>query len=557
MPAPNTTLSHDPATEEALLGCCLLSESVASAAATRLRADDFGDEDHRGLFQLISEASREGAPTDGVSIRNRLNGHALHFQRDPGHLIAGIVATVPRISSGLSYIEALVDLRERRELERAGDWLKREATGSHPHAAKVAAQLLLSSNEMGDEQESSQPWPIMRPEAYDGLAGEVIAALAPHTEADPAGLLMTFLVQFGAMCGGDPHLMLSGAAHPPRLFAVLVGTSGSRKGGAESMIRWLMGLSSPITVADRWVKGLSSGEGLLDLVQDPVISTQGNVVEPGAEDKRLYICETEFTALLDHFQRKGNTLSPMIRDAWDSGNLRKLTTTNPKRATGAHICIMGHSTPEELTSRLTRSEVTNGFANRFLYVMVKRANLLPFGGDITESELLPLAHQITDAVVAARLIRGMRFAPDTLANWGPLYEQMVTQIPPAPLGNFLERNTTQVLRLGMVYALMEGSPEIEWRHMQSALAAWSYAEESVRYMLGTAHTPASGTDDDVTLLLELVVKRPGIGSREAGRVLSWSGTKLAVTRARAERHRVLEVQTRPTTGRPRGGMYPR
>src|SRR3954451_14479263 len=45
-------------------------------------------------------------------------------------------------------------------------------------------------------------WPAPpAPAAYTGLAGEIVAAIAPHTEADPVALLAQLLVAFGAAAG--------------------------------------------------------------------------------------------------------------------------------------------------------------------------------------------------------------------------------------------------------------------------------------------------------------------------------------------------------------------
>ena len=39
------------------------------------------------------------------------------------------------------------------------------------------------------------------PAAYHGLAGEIVQAIAPHTEADPVAVLVQLLVACGALIG--------------------------------------------------------------------------------------------------------------------------------------------------------------------------------------------------------------------------------------------------------------------------------------------------------------------------------------------------------------------
>ena len=129
--------------------------------------------------------------------------------------------------------------------------------------------------------------------------------------------------------------------------------------------------------------GLSSGEGLINEVRDEVKkwnSKEGTweVVDPGVFDKRLMVHEPEFAGALLAADRHGNLLSPIIRKAWDGGKLETLTKSSQLCATSPHISIIGHITTEELRARLTRTDSANGFANRFLFVLVKRSKELPF-----------------------------------------------------------------------------------------------------------------------------------------------------------------------------------
>jgi putative DNA primase/helicase len=69
--------------------------------------------------------------------------------------------------------------------------------------------------------------------AFHGLAGDVVKAISPHTEADDTALLISFLTAFGHCIGRGPHYMAEATAHYPNLYNVLVGRSArSRKGTA-------------------------------------------------------------------------------------------------------------------------------------------------------------------------------------------------------------------------------------------------------------------------------------------------------------------------------------
>ena len=85
----------------------------------------------------------------------------------------------------------------------------------------------------------SQPWPSeIKPDAFHGLAGELVELISPHSEADPVALLASFLVGFGNLVGDSAHFVAEADRHPCRLFATLVGeTSKGRKGTSWGHIR--------------------------------------------------------------------------------------------------------------------------------------------------------------------------------------------------------------------------------------------------------------------------------------------------------------------------------
>src|SRR5262249_12535800 len=199
-------------------------------------------------------------------------------------------------------------------------------------------------------------WPHIGERAFHGLAGEVVRTIAPHTEADPAGLLLTFLACVGSSVGSAPHALADGAQHSGRLNVVLVGeTSRARKGTAHAQIQRVMRYADPGWLDERTVGGLGSGEGLIAAVAD---TEEGPI-----RDKRLLVFEPEFSRVLNVAAREGCTLSQTIRQAWDTGNLSVITRKDSLRARGAHVSVIGHVTLEELRRRLTDTEAANGFAN--------------------------------------------------------------------------------------------------------------------------------------------------------------------------------------------------
>jgi 5S rRNA maturation endonuclease (ribonuclease M5) len=341
--------------------------------------------------------------------------------------------------------------------------------------------------------------------AYHGLAGEIVQLIDPHTEADPAALLLQTLVAFGNAAGRNAFFRADGADHFPNLFVVLIGaTAKGRKGTSWSHVHRLFSVVDQDWATDRIPSGLSSGEGLIWAVRDPVYRTEavkekgkytGESIQvmsdAGVTDKRLLAMESEFASVLRVLQRDGNSLSAIVRQAWDTGTLRTLTKNSPATATDSHISIVGHITSEELRRYLDRTEQANGFANRFLWACVKRSKCLPEGGQIDEVDFSDALRRLAQALEFAKQCRQLDFDNRAKATWHQVYPQL-SEGQPGLTGAMLSRAEAQVVRLAMIYALLDCSDEIRLEHLHAALAIWDYCEASVKHVFGDA------TGDDVT-----------------------------------------------------------
>jgi len=202
-------------------------------------------------------------------------------------------------------------------------------------------------------------------------------------------------------------------------------------------------------------------------------------------DHRLLVVETELVSTFKVASRDGNTLSPVIRQAWDSGTLRTMTRNNPLTATDAHISLIGHITAEELRRHLTSTEMANGFANRFLWLSVRRSKLLPDGGNLDPLALTPLVRRVRDALSFARRTGRLDRDPDARTLWHDVYADL-SEGEPGLVGSLLARAEAQVTRLSMLYALLDHSDVVREPHLRAALELWGYADRSVRHLFGSA-----------------------------------------------------------------------
>src|SRR5262249_11417563 len=154
--------------------------------------------------------------------------------------------------------------------------------------------------------------------------------------------------------------------------------------------------------------------------------------------------------------RDGNTLSAVIRHAWDDGRLQILTKNSPAKATNAHISINAHITRDELVRYLDRTELANGFANRVLMVCIKRSKVLPEGGRLKDVDFAQIIRRLGAAITAARSVREMQRDEGARAVWCAVYPTL-SEGKPGLLGAVLGRAEAQVTRLACLYALLDAS----------------------------------------------------------------------------------------------------
>ncbi len=375
-------------------------------------------------------------------------------------------------------------------------------------AANVTVEAGDDEPEDDEEDDILDRWPKPQPLAFYGLAGDIVRALEPHTEADPMGVLIQLLVGFGSMIGRRPHFTVGATKHRMNLFTALVGpTASGRKGTAWDMAHWVLSPFDPDWAANRIQGGLVSGEGLIHHVRDAAYEEKevkgpgGSrkrervMVDGGVSDKRLLILETEMGRLLKAMGRDANTTSDVVRQAWEKDRLAVMGKNKGAIATGAHVSIIGHITRADVGKHMADEDMLNGFGNRFAWVAVRRSKELPDGGDIYsrefEHEWEPIKHRLERTVAYAREVDRMERDLDARRLWKGLYGTL-TAGKPGRLGAVLSRAEPQVMRLACVYALLDESSYVHPEHLAAALALWDYCEASARYTFGDAFANPAG-----------------------------------------------------------------
>jgi len=332
---------------------------------------------------------------------------------------------------------------------------------------------------VGDGPTRSKSRPILDPAALYGLPGDIARAIEPNSEADSAAILAQTLVVFGNVVGRSACFVVEADTHHLNLNTVIVGDSSrGRKGTSYGHVEKLFkGLDHHFE--QRKIKGLSSGEGLIEHVGDH-----------SGRDKRSLIIASEFAEVLRVQKREGNTLSTTLRDAWDSGFLNVTRRNNPGVATNVHISLIGHVTSIELRKCLSEVDSTNGFSNRILWIHSERSKKLPRGGMVDPAVMGKLVERLSKAVDFARgEVTEMDLDDEAWELWAEFYNSIDDgDAEGGGVATTLDRAEAQTRRLACVYALMDQSDTVRTEHLAAAIAFWNYAADSARHIFGGGAT---------------------------------------------------------------------
>ncbi|TCO57647.1 DUF3987 domain-containing protein [Caldanaerobacter subterraneus] len=382
-------------------------------------------------------------------------------------------------------IEAIKKFKQERQLTKAEQFLNTIVPQQKEN---------IQSEEVEDVQEAI-PWPEDLPEAaYHGLIGEIVGAIEPYTEADNVAILMSFLTTIGNYIGKNIYTKVAADTHGTNIFTLLIGdTAKARKGTSLGPVREVFKRIDEEYIKTKNVEGLASGEGLIwairdkreDYIKDKKTGEfVKEIVDLGVEDKRLLVTESEFATILKRMQREGNVLSPIIRQAWDGYKIQSLSKNNPAIVTGPHVSIIGHITVEELRNHLRDVELFNGFANRFIWQCVRRSKLLPEGPVIPDTIYNEIIQKLVNVFRWARENKGeIRRDDEATEFWKEAYP-ILTEGKDGVIGAITSRAEAQVLRLSLIYAILDKSKVIRKEHIEGAIAIWQRSEQSIEFVFG-------------------------------------------------------------------------
>ncbi len=369
--------------------------------------------------------------------------------------------------------------------------VERILTEERTHPTQVFTHTVLHPSKVTARKAPAvSPTPKIPENAFYGIAGRIINKIRPNTESHPIGNLLEFLASFGNIIGATAYYKIEDTNHYTNINVVTVGkTSKARKGTGVNRINRITSELDKKWFDDRRTSGLGSGEIVISLVRDrqigPVKKKNGELVTEvtdfGVDDKRLFVSEGEFAGILAVGGREGNMLSKVIRDAWDHQPIRNMAKSGSSICMYPHISISANITREELLLQMREADRFNGFGNRFLWCYVERQGSLPHGGE--DLEWSKEIEELNKCIAFAK--KQLRVFMDRNARemWKRIYEDL-SQDAGGVVGAVTSRGEAQVIRLALIFSVLDCSEHITIDHLKAAKAIWDYCEDSATFVFG-------------------------------------------------------------------------
>lgn len=363
----------------------------------------------------------------------------------------------------------------------------RQKVGHHDHRNPEdltwVADIELGTDDVGPQR--SDQVPAVHPCVYHGVVGEYVHLIAPTTESDPLAVQVQALAWAGCRIGRSAWIQFGNVRHYPLIWPLIVGrTSTGRKGNSEQDS--LSSLSS-LSSLPRRRSGLSSGEGLIEAWM-----AKGD--EGDIPDERLLVVETEWESVLARARREGNTLSPVLRDAYDGRPLATMNAGGASREVHHHaLVVVGHITPQALREGMTGKDLSNGFLNRFLLISVHRPQLVPWPlgqTDDSRNALRSIATRAGDAATGEFTLSDEAMTRYTA--WYTAYAESSASITER-VAMATARAVPNLLRSALIYACLDESEHVvELEHINAAIALVDNSMASAQLLLAPGRAGLDG-----------------------------------------------------------------
>jgi hypothetical protein len=326
-------------------------------------------------------------------------------------------------------------------------------------------------------------WPVLHPDAMPGLLGELVNEVCECTEADPATVLIPFLLRFAAY-NNKPFIQIGYEQHRTVLNAAVV-SDGSRS-GYLTVDKILDDLFAGVGDAPKFMPGpIGNGKDLLSQVLDEQLNkdSDDDDFEPRQPKggKRLLVHDKHFTLTLERAKKKDSAISYTLKKLFDnySAKLPIQFYENSVQATNAHVNILSYISRADLTPLLPFFQGPADFANRFVWALVKRQQRQPLPTCMPETRMKYFKKKVAERIKSAKALGEVKMGKNAKALWAKEYPSLTMELSGAA-GSVLAYSEVHAIRHALNFSVAAGREKslICQNDVIASLALMNFSRES-------------------------------------------------------------------------------
>ncbi len=326
-------------------------------------------------------------------------------------------------------------------------------------------------------------WPVLHPDSMPGLLGELVNEVCECTEADPATVLIPFLVRFAAH-NNKPFFQMGYEQHRTAVNAAVV--SDGLRSGYVIVDKILDDLFAGVGDAPKFMPGpIGSGKDLLSQILDEQLNKESDDddFEPHQPKggKRLLVHDKHFALTLERAKKKDSAISYTLKKLFDnySAKLPIHSNENSVQATNAHVNILSYISRADITPLLPFFQGPADFADRFVWALVKRQQRQPLPTCMPEKRMKYFKKKVAELIKSARKLDEVTMTNTAKTLWAKEYPALTMELSGAA-GSVLAYSEVHAIRHALNYSVIAGHKKsfIYSDDVIASLALMNFSRES-------------------------------------------------------------------------------
>ncbi len=212
------------------------------------------------------------------------------------------------------------------------------------------------------------------------------------------------------------------------------------------------------------------------------ISSQQGLIKNLSEKTNAVLKMSELTTMLRNAKRKGTeTIIDALITAWDGGVLENNSKGDPASADSYQLNVIAATQPGRLANEMTSEEIESGFANRWIYIFGSGKPPIAITDELDRDEAGRLNLELYDRIGSYNRGTVLKLSNRSKELWVDWFEKDQASIRDdgdEDRADMRARHANLIRKIALIYAISDGAPEIDDRHMQPAIEfiSWMWGE---------------------------------------------------------------------------------